>query len=114
MYLSNLFVMEDLQHSSLEEKVDLDTLVLCSCDLYSNMEIEEFNDSVKEEQSEDDRDIIDNSAHNDVKSEKIEVSEHDSDTNDFESSTNGSELCRICGLEFGNKSTRLCSKFTIQ
>ena len=63
--------MEDFQHSSLEEKVDLDTLVLCSSDLYSNMEIKEFNNSVKEEQYEGDS----NSAHNDVKSEKVELSE---------------------------------------
>ena len=65
--------MEDFKHSSLEEKVDLDTLVLCSSDLYSNMEVEGFNNRVKEELSEDDSDIIDSSAHNDVKSEKVEV-----------------------------------------
>ena len=95
--------MEDFQHSSFEEKVDLDTLVLCSSDLYSNMEIKEFNNSVEEEQSEDDSDIDDNSAHNDVKKEKVELSEQDSDTNGFESCTNGAELSRICGLQFGNK-----------
>ena len=95
--------MEDLQNSSLEEKVDLDTLVLCSSDLYSNMEINKFNNSIEKEKCKDDSDIIDNSAHNNVKSEKVELSEQDSDTNDFESSTNGAELCRICGLEFGNK-----------
>ena len=95
--------MEDWQNSSLEEKVDLDNLVLFSPDSYPITEINELKSGIKEEQSEVDNDFIENSAHNGIKTENVELVEQDSDTRFFESSRNGAEVCQTCGLEFGNK-----------
>ena len=47
--------MEDWQNSSLEEKVDLDNLVLFSPDSYPIAEISELRSGIKEEQSEEDK-----------------------------------------------------------
>ena len=95
--------MEDWQNSSLEEKVDLDNLVLFSPDSYPITEINELKNGIKEEQSEEDNDVIENSAHNGIKTENVEFVEQDSDARVFESSRNGAEVCQTCGLEFGNK-----------
>ena len=95
--------MEDWQNSSLEEKVDLDNLVLFPPDSYPDTERREFNNDIKEEQSEENSDVIENPAHNDIKTEKVELIEPDNDTRSFEFSVNGAEICQICGLEFGNK-----------
>ena len=95
--------MEDWQNSSLEEKVDLDNLVLFSPDSYPIAEISELRSGIKEEQSEEDNDVIENSAHNGIKTENVEFVGQDSDTRFFESSRNGAEVCQTCGLEFGNK-----------
>ena len=95
--------MEDWQNSSLEEKVDLDNLVLFPPDSYPNAERMEFDKDIKEEQPGKNSDIIENSAHNDIKTEKIEWIEPDNDTPSLESSVRGDEICQICGLEFGNK-----------
>ena len=91
--------MEDWQNSSLEEKVDLDNLVLFSPDSYPITEINELKSGIKEEQSEKGNDSVDN----DIKTEKVEVIEQDSVTRSFELCRNGAEICQICGLEFGNK-----------
>ena len=44
--------MEDLEQSSLEEKVDIGNLVLFTLDLYVNKETEEANFRIKDEPSE--------------------------------------------------------------
>ena len=95
--------MEDWQNSSLEEKVDLDNLVLFPPDSYPISGINELRSSYKEEQCEEDNYFIDNPAQNDIKTEKVELIERDNDTRSFEFSINGGEICQICGLEFGNK-----------
>ena len=76
--------MESWQHSRFEEKVDLDTIVLSPSDVYSNEGVQELNSGIKEEQFEDDTDIIDNSAHNDVKTDKVKLMEEKSDINCYE------------------------------
>ena len=95
--------MEDWQNSSLEEKIALDNLVLFLPDSYPNEEKMEFDKDIKEEQSEGNSEIIENPAHDDIKTEKVELIEPDNDTRSFEFSVNGAEICQICGLEFGNK-----------
>jgi len=95
--------MEDWQNSSLEEKVDLDNLVLFPPDLYPDTERREFGKDIKEEQSEENSDIIENPAYNNIKTEIDELIEPDNDTRSFEFSINGAEICQLCGLEFGNK-----------
>ena len=92
--------MEDWHYSSLEEKVDLDNLVLFPPDRSPDTERSEFNEDIKEDQSEENSDIIENPAHNVIKTELIEPND---DTRSFEFSINGGEICQICGLEFGNK-----------
>ena len=92
--------MEDWQYSSLEEKVDLDNLVLFPPDRSPDRERSEFNKDIKEDQSEENSEVIENPAHNDIKTELIEP---DNNTQSFEFSINGGEICQICGLEFGNK-----------
>ena len=57
---------------------------MSSSDVYSNEGVQELNSGIKEEQFEDDTDIIDNSAHNDVKKEKVKLMEEKSDINCFE------------------------------
>ena len=91
--------MEDWQHSSLEEKVDLENLVLFPPESYPISRINEVKSGIKEEQSEKGNDSVDN----DIKTEKVEVIEQDSVTRSFELCRNGAEICQICGLEFGNK-----------
>ena len=95
--------MEDWQHSSLEEKVDLENLVLFPPDLYPISGINELRSGIKEGQSENDNDLVDNPAQKDIKTEKDEVIERDSATQSFEFCRDGAESCQICGLEFGNK-----------
>ena len=95
--------MEDWQNSSLEEKVDLDNLVLFQPDSYLISGISELRSGIKEELSKEDDDVIENPAHNDIKTENVELIEPDNDTRSFEFSINGGEICQICGLEFGNK-----------
>ena len=95
--------MEDWQDSSLEEKVDLENLVLFPPDSYPNAEGMEFDKDIKEEQSEGNSEIIENPAHDDIKTEKVELIEPDNDTRSFEFYINGAEICQLCGLEFGSK-----------
>ena len=52
-----MFIMEDWQNSSLEEKVDLDNLVLFSPDPYPIAEISELRSVIKEEQPKKDNDL---------------------------------------------------------
>ena len=104
LYFSRLqYIMEDWQNSSLEEKVDLDNLVLFPPDSYPGTERREFGKDIKEEQSEENSDIIENPAYKNIKTEIDELIEPDNDTRSFEFSVNGAEICQICGLEFGNK-----------
>ena len=95
--------MEDWQNSSLEEKVDLENLVLFPPESYPISGINEVKSGIKEEQSEKGNDLVDNPAQKDIKTEKVEVIEQDSVTRSFELCRNGAEICQICGLEFGNK-----------
>ena len=76
--------MESWQHSSFEENVDLDTIVLSSSDIYSSTGVQESNSGIKEEQFEDITDIIDISADNDVKTEKVKLMEEKSAINRIE------------------------------
>jgi hypothetical protein len=75
---------EDWQNSSLEEKVDLDNLVLFPPDSYPDAEIREFDKDIKKEQSEENSGIIENPAHNDIKTEKVELIEPENDTRSLE------------------------------
>ena len=92
--------MEDWQHHSLEEKVDLENLVLLPSDSYSNEGLNKYSHEVKEEPFESNIDI-DNSDHTDIKTEKIGLDEQKSDGIEF--STNKNEICQTCGIEFGSK-----------
>ena len=76
--------MEDWQNSSLEEKVDLDTLVIFPPDSDTIAGISELRSGIKEEQSEENNDVIENPAYIDIKTEKVEFVEQDSDTRFFE------------------------------
>jgi hypothetical protein len=67
--------MEDWQDSSLEEKVDLDNLVLFSSDPYPIAEISELRTGIKEEQSEEDNVVNEDSAQNGIKTENVEFVE---------------------------------------
>ena len=80
----NLLTMESWQHSSFEENVDLDTIVLSSSDIYSSTGVQESNSGIKEEQFEDITGIIDISADNDVKTEKVKLMEEKSAINRIE------------------------------
>ena len=95
--------MEDWEHSSLEEKVDLENLVLIPPDSYPISGINDLKSGIKEEQSEKGNDLVDNPSQKDIKTEKVKVIEQDNDTRSFEFFRNGAEICQICGLEFGNK-----------
>ena len=95
--------MEDWQNSSLEEKVDLENLVLFPPDGYLDTERRKYDKDIKEDQSEENSDFIENPSNNNIKTEKVELIEPDNDTQSFEFSINGGEICQICGLEFGNK-----------
>ena len=75
----NLLTMESWQHSSFEEKVDLDTIVLFPSDVSSSKGVQELNSGIKEEQFQDDTDIIVNSANNDVKTKKVKFMEEKSE-----------------------------------
>ena len=99
---SNSYTMEDLEQSSLEEKVDLGNLVLFPPDSYVNEEIEEVNFTIEDEPLENkiDCDISDKT---DVKKEVIEPPVHEYETTQIEFSTNSNVNCQTCGLEFGNK-----------
>ena len=95
-------MMEDWQQHSLEEKVDLENLLLFPSD--SNENLNKYNEEIKEEpQSQDNVDVSVNSAQTDIKTEEIELNEQDDDAKPFEYSTGNEEICQICGLEFGNK-----------
>ena len=76
--------MESWQHSSFEENVDLDTIVLSSSDIYSSTGVQESNSGIKEEQFEDITGIIDISADNDVKTEKVKLMEEKNAINRIE------------------------------
>ena len=89
-------IMEDWQNISFEEKVEVKNIVLFPSDMHLKSEIKEFKNGIKEEQS-------DYLAHNDIKTEKIELIERNRDANAFEFSRNENFTCQICALEFGNK-----------
>ena len=74
--------MEDWQHHSLEEKVDLENLVLLPSDSYSNEGFDKYSCKIKEEPVENNI-VIDNSDQTDIKTEKIELDEQKSNANDF-------------------------------
>ena len=93
--------MEDWQHHSLEEKVDLQNLVLLPPEPYSNKELNEYNSYEIKEEPCGNSIVINNLDHTDIKTEKIELDEQESNANEF--STNKKESCQICGLEFGSK-----------
>ena len=59
--------MEDWQHSSLEEKVDLENLVLIPPDSYPISGINDLKSGIKEEQSEKGNDLVDNPSQKDIK-----------------------------------------------
>ena len=97
--------MEDLEQSSLEEKVDLGNFVLFPLDSYEsyvNKETGEANFRIKDEPLE--IKINDGiSENNNIKKETIEAPVADYEKETIEFFNNGNEMCQICGLEFGNK-----------
>ena len=99
---SNPYTMEDLEQSSLEEKVDLGNLVLFPPESYVNKAIEEVNYTIKEEPSENkiDQDISDEA---DIKKEVFEPPVYEYEKVPIEFSMHSNEKCQTCGLEFGNK-----------
>ena len=99
---SNSYAMEDLEQSSLEEKVDLGNLVLFPPESYVNKALEEVNFTIKEESSENkiDCDISDKT---NIKKEVIEPPVHEYEKTQIGFSTNSNVKCQTCGLEFGNK-----------
>jgi hypothetical protein len=96
--ISDIFlIMEDWQQHSLEEKVDLENLLLIPSDSYSNESLKEYSEELK-------KDNIDNSAKTEIKTEEIELNDGEGNAKTFEYFTNGNEeVCQICGLKFGNK-----------
>ena len=98
-------MMEDWQQHNLEEKGDLKQFLLTSSDSYTNEGLNEYSEEIKkEQQSQDNNDITNNSAQTDIKTEKVELNDEESNAKFLEYSTNGNEeICQICGLEFGNK-----------
>ena len=98
-------MMEDWQQHSLEEKVDLEQLLLTPSDSYTKEELNEYSEEIKEEsQFQENIDTIANSAQTDIKTEKVELNDREGNAKPFEYSMNGNEeICQICGLEFGNK-----------
>ena len=94
--------MEDLEQSSLEEKVDIGNLVLFPLDSYVNKETEEANFRIKDEPSEIkiNDDISENT---DVRKETIELPVDTYEEEIIKLSTNDNEMCQVCGIEFGNK-----------
>ena len=94
-------MMEDWQQYTLDEKVDLEQLILTSSDSYMN---ETSKREYSEEINEGNIDDIDNSAEIEIKTEKVEMNDEESIAKPLEYFTNGNEeICQICGLEFGNK-----------
>ena len=85
--------MEDLEQSSLEEKVDLGNFVLFPLDSYVNKEIGEANFRIKDEPLEItiNDDISEN---NNIKKETIEVPVDDYEKETIEFSNNGNEMCQ--------------------
>ena len=94
------YTMEDLEQSSLEEKVDLGNLVLFPPDSYVNKETEteEVKFVIKEETSE--INISDKAV---IMEEVIEPPVHEYEKTQIEFSTNSNVKCQTCRLEFGNK-----------
>ena len=94
--------MEDLEQSSLEEKVDLGNLVLFPPDSCVNKETGEDNFRIKDEPSEIkiNDEISDNS---NIKKETIELLVDQYEIEPIEFYNNGNEMCQFCGIEFGNK-----------
>jgi hypothetical protein len=83
--------MEDLEQSSLEEKVDIENLVLFPLDSYVNKETEEENFRIKDEPSEikTNDDISENY---DIKKETIELPFDEYEKEPIEFSTNSNEM----------------------
>ena len=93
--------MEDWKQHSLEEKVDLENLLLIPSDSYSNESLKELKI--------DNIDVIDNSAKTEIKTEEIELNDGEGNAETFEYFTNGNEeVCQICGLKFGNNLYFIC------
>jgi hypothetical protein len=92
---------EDVELSSLEEKVDLETLVLYPSELYISEEVEEENFKIKHEQ-------LKNEISNDYSETAIPNHRYEKFPTEF--STNNKEpkfkdlFCFQCSLQFGEKS----------
>ena len=89
-----------MEEHSLEEKVDLENLLLIPSDLYSNERAKEYSYEIKEEPCGDNIGI-DNLDRTEIKEETIESDEQKSDSIEF--STNKKEICQIFGLKFESK-----------
>ena len=86
--------MEDLEQSSLEEKVDLGNFVLFPPDSYVNKETGEANFRIKDEPLEIRiNDVI--SENNNIKKETIELPVDEYEKEPIEFSSNGTEMCKI-------------------
>ena len=94
--------MENWQQHSLEEKVNLEDLVLFPSNSYTNEGFREYSEEIKGDSQSQDK--IDNSAKSEIKTEKVELHDKESIGKPFEYFTDGNEeICQICGLTFGNK-----------
>ena len=100
-------MMEDWQQHSLEKKDDVKQLLLTSSDSCTNEGLNEYSEEIKkEQQSQDNIDITNNTAQTDIKTEKVELNDKESNDKAFVYSANGNEeIGQICGLEFGSNST---------
>ena len=93
--------IEDLELSSFEEKVDLETLVLYPSEPYINEGIEEEIFRIKDEQ-------LENETNNDIS--ETAIPNHKYEKSPIEFSTNNNEtkfrdlFCFHCYLQFGRKS----------
>ena len=96
------YTMEELEESSLEEKVDLGNLVLFPPESYVNKAIEEVNFTIKEEPPEN-KINCDISDETNIKKEVIEPPVHEYKKTQIGFSTNSNVKCQTWGLEFGNK-----------
>ena len=100
-------MMEDWQQHSLEEKGGLKQLLLTPSDSYTNEGLNEYSEEIKmEPKFQDNIDITNNSAQTDIKTEKVELNDKESNAKAFVYFTNGNEeIGQISGLEFGSNST---------
>ena len=86
-----------MEEHSLEEKVDLENLVLIPSISYSNEGSMEYSYEIKEEHNIK----VDNSDHTEIKKDTIKSAD-DQKNDSIEFPTDKNEICQICGLEFGS------------